>query len=528
MFKRWQRVGSRPLLHRRGAAGSAPTAPRRYPQAILDPIWQALNIGRDNEGLLLAQAGRIINVNPLLLQLWGRSLSELVGREVASELFAPSLTASRWESLLKTAVGEPIAIEITRQEFAADLGQFEVYAVRDLAREQALESQARHSRALQQREAQGASRQVSEHFTELADGRYIAVSIQPMANGGMVMTHQDITEQRRSEAKIAHMALHDALTNLPNRVLLNERLEHTLFRSRRGEMVATHILDLDHFKHLNDTLGHLAGDKLLQMVANRLRALVRNTDTVARMGGDGFAIVRVALAQIVDATSLAQRVITALSEPYDIDGQQVMIGTSVGITLAPSDGLLPEQLIRNGDLALYRAKGDGRGTFRFFEAEMDVRMQTRRPLEQDLRKAVVAGELELHFQPVINIASGKISCLEALVRWQHPQDGLVSPATFIPLAEETGLIVPIGEWVIRQACATAARWPADLKLAVNLSPAQLRNPGLPQMLISALAASGLAPDRLIRDYRNRAAARQRGNAGDPVPFARAGRSYRHG
>jgi diguanylate cyclase (GGDEF)-like protein len=159
-----------------------------------------------------------------------------------------------------------------------------------------------------------------------------------MANGGMVTTHQDITEQRRSEAKIAHMAPHDALTNLPNRVLLNERLEDALFRSRRGEIVATHVLDLDHFKHVNDTLGHPVGDKLLQMVANRLRALVRNTDTVARMGGDEFAIVQVALAQVVDATSLAQRVITALSEPYDIDGQQVVIGTSVGITLAPSDG----------------------------------------------------------------------------------------------------------------------------------------------------------------------------------------------
>jgi predicted signal transduction protein with EAL and GGDEF domain len=224
--------------------------------------------------------------------------------------------------------------------------------------------------------------------------------------------------------------------------------------------------------------------------------LVRNTDTVARMGGDEFAIVQVALSQVVDATSLAQRVIAALSEPYEIDGHQVVIGTSLGITLAPADGLIPEQLIRNGDLALYRAKGDGRGTYRFFEAEMDEQMQARRRLEQDLRRALIAGELELHYQPVINIASGKISGLEALVRWQHPENGLVSPATFIPLAEETGLIVPIGEWVIRQACATAAQWPADLRIAVNLSPAQLRNPALPQMLVSALAASGLAPDRL--------------------------------
>ena len=186
-------------------------------------------------------------------------------------------------------------------------------------------------------------------------------------------------------------------------------------------------------------------------------------------------------------------------------------------------------------MALYRAKGDGRGTFRFFEAEMDAQMQARRTLEQDLRKALVAGELELHFQPVIHIASDKISCLEALVRWQHPQDGLVLPATFIPLAEETGLIIPIGEWVIRQACATAARWPADLRVAVNLSPAQLRNPALPQMLISALAASGLAPDRLELEitetvllHDSAATLAMLFRPGDAVPSARAGRSHRHG
>jgi diguanylate cyclase (GGDEF)-like protein len=335
--------------------------------------------------------------------------------------------------------------------------------------------------------------QVSQHVLELADGRCVAVTIQPMATGGMVTTHQDITEQRRSEAKIAHMALHDALTNLPNRVLLNERLEHALTRSKCGELVASHILDLDHFKHVNDTLGHPVGDKLLQMVANRLRRLVRNTDTVARMGGDEFAIVQVGLSHVVDATSLAQRVIAALSEPYEIDGHQVVIGTSVGITLASSDGLLSEQLIRNADLALYRAKGDGRGTFRFFEAEMDVEMHARPALEQDLRNALLAGELELHYQPVINIASSKICGLEALVRWRHPEKGMISPASFIPLAEETGLIVPIGEWVIRHACATAARWPADLRIAVNLSPAQLRNPALPQTLVSALPPQGWHP-----------------------------------
>ena len=199
-----------------------------------------------------------------------------------------------------------------------------------------------------------------------------------MADGGIVTTHQDITEQRRSEAKIVHMALHDALTDLPNRVLLNERLEHALTRVKRGEIVAVHLLDLDHFKTVNDTLGHPAGDKLLRMVTERLRALVRETDTIARMGGDEFAILQVAIDQPADATALALRIIEAVSAPYDIDGHQVVIGASVGIAVGPLDGDKPDQLIRNADLALYRAKGDGRGTYRFFEPEMDAQMQARR------------------------------------------------------------------------------------------------------------------------------------------------------
>jgi diguanylate cyclase (GGDEF)-like protein len=292
------------------------------------------------------------------------------------------------------------------------------------------------------------------------------------------------------------MALHDGLTGLPNRVLLNERLEHALARVERGDMVAVHILDLDHFKQVNDTLGHAVGDKLLQMVSERLKAQVRETDTIARMGGDEFAIVQVSLSQAADATAQADRIITALSEPYLIDAHHVMTGTSVGISIAPTDGTSADQLIKNADLALYRAKSDGRSTFRFFESGMDAQMQARRSLEQDLRRALAGGELELHYQPISNLTSNRISGCEALIRWRHPEKGMIPPSAFIPLAEETGLIVPIGEWVVRQACLTAARWPADIKIAVNLSPAQLRSPGLPQVIISALAASGLAPDRL--------------------------------
>jgi diguanylate cyclase (GGDEF)-like protein len=316
-----------------------------------------------------------------------------------------------------------------------------------------------------------------------------------MPDSGWVATHEDITEQRRSKIKIEHMAHHDALTDLANRVLLNERLEHALILVHRDEMIAIHHVDLDQFKAVNDTLGHPGGDKLLKMVADRLRRLVRESDTVARMGGDEFAIVQVA-ANPTDATTLAQRVIGAMSEPFDIDGHQTSIGASVGIAVGPGDGLTPEELLRNADLALYRAKRDGRGTFRFFEPGMDLQMQARRIMEQDLRKALPAGEFELYYQPIINLANNEISGFEALIRWNHPTQGLIAPGSFIPLSEETGFIVPMGEWVIRQACATAALWPDDLHVAVNISAVQFRSPGLLQVIVGALAGSGLHPTRL--------------------------------
>jgi predicted signal transduction protein with EAL and GGDEF domain len=234
----------------------------------------------------------------------------------------------------------------------------------------------------------------------------------------------------------------------------------------------------------------------LKIVAERLRGLVRDSDTIARMGGDEFVIVQIPIADPADATSLAQRMINRMSEPYQIDGHQAVVGASVGIAVGPGDGRSTDKLLRNADLALYRAKGDGRGTFRFFETAMDLQMQARRIMEQDLRKALPAGEFELYYQPVVNLARNEISGCEALIRWNHPQQGMVAPATFIPLAEEIGFIVPIGEWVIRQACNTAARWPSDLHIAVNISAVQFRNPGLMQVIVGALAASGLDPTRL--------------------------------
>jgi diguanylate cyclase (GGDEF)-like protein len=335
-----------------------------------------------------------------------------------------------------------------------------------------------------------------DSIVELRNGRTFKIRHRPMPDCGWVATHEDITEQRRSEVKIEYMAHHDSLTDLANRVLLNERLEHALGQIHQNEMVAIHHLDLDQFKAVNDTFGHPAGDKLLKIVADRLRGLARETDTIARMGGDEFVIVQAPIADPGDATSLAQRIISLLGEPFDIDGQQVMIGVSIGIAVGPGDGLSPDKLLRNADLALYRAKGDGRGTFRFFEPVMDLQMQTRRIMEQDLRKALPAGEFELYYQPVVNLASNTISGFEALIRWNHPQRGLVSPGTFIPLAEEIGFIVPMGEWVIREACATAARWPGDSRVAINISAVQFRNPGLMQVIIGALATSGLNPTRL--------------------------------
>jgi diguanylate cyclase (GGDEF)-like protein len=335
-----------------------------------------------------------------------------------------------------------------------------------------------------------------DSIVELHNGRTFKIRHRPMPDFGWVATHEDITEQRRSEVKIEYMAHHDSLTGLANRVLLNERLEHALSRIQGEEMVAIHHIDLDQFKAVNDTFGHPAGDKLLKIVADRLRGVIRETDTIARMGGDEFVFVQAPIADPADATSLAQRVIKLMSEPYDVDGDQAVIGASIGIAVAPGDGSSSDKLLRNADLALYRAKGGGRGTFRFFEPVMDQQMQTRRIMEQDLRKALPAGEFELYYQAVVSLVSNEISGFEALIRWNHPKQGMVAPDKFIPLAEEIGFIVPLGEWVIRQACTTAAQWPGNLRVAVNISAVQFRNPGLVQVIVGALAASGLPPTRL--------------------------------
>jgi diguanylate cyclase (GGDEF)-like protein len=340
-----------------------------------------------------------------------------------------------------------------------------------------------------------AGRQTSQ-FVELDDGRTIAVVNVPMSGGGWVATHEDITERRRAEMKIAHLARHDALTDLPNRVLLRERLGEALAHVNRAKRIAVLCLDLDQFKNVNDTLGHATGDELLRAVARRLRGCVRETDTVSRVGGDEFAIIETDIADATDAEQLARRISEVVSAPYDLHGHQVMVNTSIGIALAPADGTDPNELLKNADMALYGAKADGRGVYRFFEPKMDARMKARRALEFALRKALEKGEFELYYQPVVNLNKEDVRCCEALLRWHHPERGMISPAEFIPVAEEIGLIVALGEWVVRRACEDAATWPEHICVSVNLSPTQLRNKNLLPAVVGALAASQLPAHRL--------------------------------
>jgi diguanylate cyclase (GGDEF)-like protein len=296
--------------------------------------------------------------------------------------------------------------------------------------------------------------------------------------------------------KIAHMARHDGLTDLPNRMWLRERLGHALAAVHRGEQLAVLYLDLDHFKSVNDTLGHPIGDELLKAISGRLRHCVRETDVIARIGGDEFAIVRTSLRDSQEASALARRLGEVIRAPYDIEGHAVIVDTSVGIAIAPNDGVDPNELLKNADMALYGAKTDGRGTYRFFEPEMDARMKARRTLELALRGALERGEFELNYQPLLHLGRNRVSCCEALLRWRHPERGMISPAEFIPVAEETGLIGPLGEWVLRKACTDAAHWPDEVKVAVNLSPIQLMNRNLLPVVMNALAASGLPSRRL--------------------------------
>jgi diguanylate cyclase (GGDEF)-like protein/PAS domain S-box-containing protein len=332
----------------------------------------------------------------------------------------------------------------------------------------------------------------------MRDGRTFAVNHRPMAGGGWVAIHQDITAQKRAETQITYMARHDGLTGLANRAVLLEKMEEALARQRRhGSKFSLFMLDLDLFKTVNDSLGHPVGDELLKMVAGRLSGCMRETDVVARLGGDEFAILATVDGEQRDAAvATAERLLAAVAAPYELDGHALNIGTSIGIALAPEHGTVVDQLMKNGDLALYKAKSAGRDAYRFFESAMGIEAATRRAHQIELRNALALDEFELHYQPIVDIKTKQTSSVEALIRWRHPSRGIISPAEFIPLAEETGLISQIGEWVLHKACREAARWPTNVKVSINLSAVQFRKICPTENFANVLAEAGLPPERL--------------------------------
>ncbi len=346
-------------------------------------------------------------------------------------------------------------------------------------------------------EAWAESGQGSGAFTRtLEDGRVIEASQELMAGGGWVATFDDVTERRRAEAQLAHMARHDALTGLPNRLAFREQMERALAQARRGGGLAVLCLGLDHFKAINDTLGHPVGDALLRAVAQRLVETTREADLVVRLGGDEFAVIQSAAVQPTEAKALGERLVAMLAAPFEIEGHAISMGASVGIAVTSGGAATADGLLMSADLALHRAKADGRGVYRFFEQEMDARMQARRLLEIDLRRAIAEEEFTVFYQPLVTTQTGAVSGFEALVRWPHPARGMVSPGEFIPLAEEIGLIAQIGSFVLKRACRDAAGWPGHVKVAVNLSPLQFRNLRLGDEVAAALASSGLPAERL--------------------------------
>ena len=291
------------------------------------------------------------------------------------------------------------------------------------------------------------------------------------------------------------MGSHDGLTGLPNRNLLRERIGEALARAQRGAMFCVHYLDLDNFKSVNDAHGHSIGDLLLKQAVARLRLCIRDTDTLARLGGDEFVVLQSGVESPRHASDLARRLVEAMVEPFDLEGRQAYIGVSIGVSLS-SDGADVDTLLKNADVAMYRSKSEGRSTFRFFEFSMDARIQDRRQLELDLRRAVANGEFELFYQPQVDARTEAITGCEALARWRHPIRGLVAPSEFIAVAEEIGVIGPLGAWVIQQACREAATWPVHIGVAVNLSSAQFKGLALVQTVVAALDEARLSPMRL--------------------------------
>ncbi len=334
-------------------------------------------------------------------------------------------------------------------------------------------------------------------IAKFADGRTILTTRQPLLDGGWVAISEDVTERELARDRLAFLASHDSLTKLPNRMQLREHLDAIIERRRvDGGVFAVLCLDLDEFKTVNDSLGHPIGDDLLRHVAKRLLFLTSDHQLVVRLGGDEFAIVTETPAKGRKLEQFAREIIEELSRPYYVADHEIVIGVSIGIAIAQDDDVDGDELFKQADLALYKAKADGRKTFRFFETEMGTVVSLRRELITDLRNVIDNGELEVYFQPQYTLKNTSISGFEALMRWRHPKRGMVSPAEFIPIAEDTGLIVGLGEWIMREACKTAMSWPNSIRVSVNLSPRQLKTPGFGAVLVNTLATTGLAPQRL--------------------------------
>jgi diguanylate cyclase (GGDEF)-like protein/PAS domain S-box-containing protein len=330
---------------------------------------------------------------------------------------------------------------------------------------------------------------------EMQNGRILEFTLQSMDNGGLVLLAEDITERKAAEAEKDRLARFDSLTGLPNRAVLRDRMERALGECRPDNMCAVHFIDLDQFKQVNDTLGHTRGDMLLEAVAKRLVNAAGDAGVIARFGGDEFVVLQAPITSPQQGESLAQSILTNLGGTYDLDGYEVVASASVGIAIAESK-IDPDQFLRNADMALYRAKSEGRGTWRWFEASMEARAQARRTLELDLRHALETEAFELHYQPLFNLKTRSIATCEALIRWSHPARGMIPPSQFIPVAEEMGLIIEIGKQVLNKACLECLTWPGATSVAVNLSPMQFSRSNVPALVRDVLAATNLSPSRL--------------------------------
>lgn len=456
---------------------------------LIDKAYSQFDIERTRSEratrLMFAEIEDAVAQREAILECWKQEHLKL---DIALEHMAHSLAMFDGRGRLVIAnmayhrcVDRPAGVE--ERTFAGDLTQFKAKLIQsDLPLDDIPEMMAAGI--------------ATERTAELEDGRIVLINFQPLEQGGWVQVMRDVTRQQRSDEQIRYLAEHDSLTGLANRVVFNKAIEQQLAKTPEGLSPAVLCIDLDHFKSVNDTLGHPVGDSLLRDVADRLRAIVPANGTIARLGGDEFAVLVVPGADATSAEALALDIIQTIERPYLIDDHHVVIGASIGIAIAPDDGEKTETLMRNADIALYRAKSDGRGLAQRFQPGMDEAVIARRLLELDLRRAIAVGEFELFYQPLMNLRSQTIESCEALIRWNHPTRGLVSPDDFIPLAEEVGLIVEIGEWTMLEACKEAMGWPPHIGVAINVSPNQFMSKSLVAAVKHALRKSGLDATRL--------------------------------